>query len=43
MIEEKEKVRVIKTENKIYFGEIENKKKEGIGISIYRDGKFYEG
>ena len=29
-----EKARMIKTENKLYFGQIENKKKHGKGIKI---------
>jgi hypothetical protein len=33
--------RVIKNENKIYLGQIKNKKKNGIGIVIYRDGHIY--
>ena len=41
-------VRLIRNENKIYFGEIANKKKQGlgnkifkIGITICRSGKIY--
>lgn len=34
---EMEKVKMIKTDNKLYFGQIENKKKNGIGTQIVID------
>lgn len=37
------RVKIIKTENKVYFGQIEHKKKHGKGIVLYRQGKLYEG
>lgn len=49
-LNEMEKVKCIRTDNKLYFGQIDNKKKHGqgtwfcsVGISIYKEGKIYEG
>lgn len=45
-----EGVRIVKSENKVYLGEVMYRKKHGkginvdySGISIYRDGRIYEG
>ena len=35
--------KLIKGEHRIYFGQIIKTKKEGKGISIYSDGRIYEG
>lgn len=36
-------LKLIKNANKIYFGQIERKKKSGKGICVYKEGKIYEG
>jgi hypothetical protein len=33
--------RMIRNENKIFLGQVGNKKKNGSGIVIYRDGHIY--
>ena len=47
---ETEGTRIIKNQNKIYLGQVINKKKHGkgrffiiLGIAVYRDGRIYEG
>lgn len=35
--------KLIKSEHRIYYGQIVKTKKEGKGISIYLDGRVYEG
>jgi hypothetical protein len=35
--------RLVRTENKMYMGQIRNKKKHGVGVTIYREGRIYEG
>lgn len=42
--------KTVRTQNKIYFGQIHNKLKHGkgtcrakLGLTIYRDGRVYEG
>lgn len=37
------KLKLIKGDNKIYFGEIDRKRREGRGIYLQREGKLYEG
>ncbi len=37
------KLKLIKSDNKIYFGEVDRKRREGRGIYLQRDGKLYEG
>ena len=36
-------LKLIKSDGKIYFGEIQRKKREGMGITVGRDGRVYEG
>lgn len=36
-------VKLIKGEHRIYYGQVIKTKKEGKGISIYSDGRIYEG
>lgn len=36
-------LKLIKHDGKIYFGQVDRKKRSGIGICIYREGKLYEG
>lgn len=36
-------LKLIKHDGKIYFGQIDRKKKSGKGICIYKEGKLYEG
>lgn len=33
----------MKTEHKIYLGEVLSKKKHGKGIVVYKEGRIYEG
>ncbi len=40
---ESARLKLIKSDNKIYFGEVERKEREGRGIYIQKDGKLYEG
>jgi hypothetical protein len=40
---ESPKLKLIKSDNKIYFGEVDRKRREGKGIYLQRDGKLYEG
>lgn len=35
--------KLVKDEHRIYFGEIRRSKKSGKGISVYSDGRIYEG
>jgi len=35
--------RLIRMENKIYFGQVANKQKNGKGLSVCKDGKVYLG
>lgn len=37
------RLKLIKSDNKIYFGEVDRKKREGKGIYLNKDGKLYEG
>jgi len=34
---------LIKSDGKIYFGQIERKKRNGKGVNVYKEGKVYEG
>lgn len=36
-------LKLIKSEGKIYFGQIDRKKRNGQGINVYKEGKVYEG
>jgi len=36
-------LKLIKNQDKIYFGEVNNKKRDGMGINVLKDGKLYEG
>lgn len=36
-------VKLVKNHDKIYFGQVENKKRSGKGIYISKEGKLYEG
>ena len=36
-------LKLIKNDGKIYFGQVERKKRAGKGICVYREGKIYEG
>jgi hypothetical protein len=36
-------LKLIKNQDKIYFGLVEKKKRHGIGVNVSRDGKIYEG
>ena len=36
-------LKLIKSNDKIYFGEVEKKKRNGKGIYVTRQGKLYEG
>ena len=36
-------MKLIKSDGKIYFGEIHRKKRDGMGITVGRDGKVFEG
>lgn len=35
------RLKLIKSDNKIYFGEVDKKKREGRGIYVHKDGKLY--
>lgn len=35
--------KLVRDDHRIYFGEIKKSKKYGKGISVYSDGKIYEG
>ena len=35
--------KLVRTEGKIFIGQIRAKKKHGIGVTIYREGRIYEG
>lgn len=35
--------KLVRTENKIYLGQVRAKKKHGLGVTIYREGRIYEG
>jgi ribosomal protein L13E len=37
------RLKLIKSDNKIYFGEVDRKRREGRGLYFQRDGKLYEG
>jgi hypothetical protein len=37
------KLKLVKSDNKIYFGEVERKRREGRGVYLQRDGRLYEG
>jgi hypothetical protein len=36
-------LKLIKQDGKIYFGQVDRKKKSGIGICMFKEGKIYEG
>ena len=36
-------LKLIKSKDKIYFGQVDKKKRTGIGIYVSREGKLYEG
>jgi hypothetical protein len=36
-------LKLIKNQDKIYFGLVEKKKRHGLGVNVSRDGKIYEG
>jgi hypothetical protein len=36
-------LKLIKNQDKIYFGQVEKKKRHGNGVNISKDGKIYEG
>lgn len=36
-------LKLVKNENRIYFGQISGKKKKGLGIMFSKEGKIYEG
>jgi hypothetical protein len=35
--------KLVRTENKIFIGQIRAKRKHGVGVTIYREGRIYEG
>lgn len=37
------RLKLIKGDNKIYFGEVDRKRREGRGIYLQKEGKLYEG
>ena len=43
MLLDSNKLKLIKSDGKIYFGHIDKKRREGKGISVGRDGRIYEG
>lgn len=34
-------LKLIKSDGKIYFGQVDRKKRHGYGINVYKDGKIY--
>ena len=36
-------LKLVKNEGKIFFGLVKNRKRQGAGISVSREGKVYEG
>ena len=36
-------LKLIKNDGKIFFGQVDRKKRSGNGICVYREGKIYEG
>lgn len=40
---ESPRLKLVKSDNKIYFGEVERKRREGRGVCVQREGKLYEG
>jgi len=37
------KLKLIKSDGKIYFGEVDRKRREGRGIYLQKEGKIFEG
>ena len=35
--------RIVKEEHRVYFGQVRSHKKSGYGVSVYEDGRMYEG
>lgn len=40
---ETQNLKLIKSQDKIYFGQVERKKRSGYGVNISKDGRVYEG
>ena len=40
---ESKNLKLIKNQDKIYFGQVERKKRNGNGVNISKDGRVYEG
>jgi len=40
---ESQNLKLIKNQDKIYFGQVERKKRNGNGVNISKDGRVYEG
>ena len=40
---DKKTLKLVKEEHRVYFGQVSNHKKNGMGVSIYEDGRMYEG
>ena len=36
-------LKLIKNDGKIYFGQVDRKRRSGMGICVYKEGKIYEG
>jgi hypothetical protein len=35
--------KLVTSEQKIYIGQINNKQKNGVGLTVYKDGRIFEG